>query len=326
MKAQTITIVGMNRRGAAIGLALKQSSLKLAIVGNDRDGEMTRAAEAAGAIDEIKRNLRRAAGAADILVLNVPVSELEETMQIVGTAVREHTLVIDLSELKGQGATWAEKYMEQGHYVGASLVLAASALADGRADTELADPALFQNSVFCVMPSVQTEPAAVETAVNFGRLLGAIPYFVDIVEYDNLVQGTETLPGLIAAAIFGTVHKAGGWRDMLRFAGLPFALTTLPLTAGADVARLALNNKDASLRWLNALIEEMQQVRQWVYEGEEELLTARLEALQLERDRWLRERAKNDWMEVPKVDLEAASFTGHLFGGLTRVRGKKDED
>lgn len=325
MKAQTVTIIGMDRLGASIGLALKQSSLDLTIVGNDRDGSLTRQAEAVGAIDEIKRNLVRAAAAADILVLAVPFAELEETIQIIGDSVREHTLVLDLSGLKGPGLTWAKKYMQQGHYVGASLVLAASALADGRSETELADPSLFQNSVFCVMPSVDVEPAAVETAVNFGRLIGASPYFVDIAEYDNLVQGTETLPGLMAAALFGAVHKSGGWRDMLRFAGLPFALTTLPLTTGAGIARLALNDKDATLRWLNALVEEIQQVRQWVYEGEEELLAARLEGLQLERDRWLRDRAKNDWLEEKGPDLSQASFTGHLFGGLTRARGKDEE-
>ncbi|MCB9420809.1 MAG: prephenate dehydrogenase [Ardenticatenaceae bacterium] len=325
MKAQTVTIIGLDRFGASIGRALKKSPLQLTIVGNDSDNERTRAAEAAGAIDSSKRNLASAAAAADILVLAVPFVELEETLRIVGDAVQEHTLVIDLSDLKGPGLTWGKQFMKQGHYVGASLVLSASSLADGRTDTELANADLFQNSVMCVMPAVDVEEGAVETAVNFGRLLGASPYFVDIAEYDNLVQGTETLPGLIAAATFGAVHKAGGWRDMLRFAGLPFALTTLPLANGENTAKLALNNKEATLRWLNALIEEMQQVRQWVYEGEAELLAARLESLMLERDRWLRERAKNDWLEVKEPDLGAASFTGHLFGGLTNIRGKKSE-
>lgn len=323
MKAQTITIIGLDRLGASIGLALKKSPLELTIVGNDSDHGRTQAAEAIGAIDEGKRNLARAAAAADILILAIPFVDLEETLRIVGDVVQEHTLVIDLSGLKGPGVAWAKESFKQGHYVGASLVLSAASLRDGRTDTDLADPILFQNSVMCVMPSVDVEEGAVETAVNFGRLLGASPYFVDVAEYDNLVQGTETLPGLIAAATFGAVHKAGGWRDMLRFAGLPFALTTLPLEDGANTARLALNNKEATMRWLNAVIAEMQQVRQWVYEDEEELLAARLEGLLLERDRWLHERTKNDWLEVQEPDLGPTSFTGHLFGGLTNIRGKK---
>lgn len=325
MKAQTVTIIGMDRLGASIGLALKNSSMDLTIVGNDSDGDLTRAAEAIGAIDEAKRNLAQAAAVADILVLAMPFSELKDTLQIIGDSVREHTLVLDLSGLKGPGLAWAKAYLARGHYVGASLVLSASSLSDGRPDPALADPKLFQNSIFCVLPSVDVEPAAVETAVNFGRLLGASPYFVDIDEFDNLIQGTETLPGLMAAAVFGTIHKAGGWRDMLRFAGLPFALTTLPLSKSADISRLAMNNKEATLRWLNALIDEMQEVRQWVFDGEEELLEAKMDALFMERERWLRERAQNDWLEEKGPDLDSVSFTGHLFGGLTRIRGKKED-
>ncbi len=325
MKAQTVTIIGLDRFGASIGLALKASSLELTIIGNDGYSERTNAAEAIGAIDSRRRNLARAAAEADILVLAVPFVELEKTLRIVGDVVQEHTLIIDLSGLKGPGADWAKQYVKQGHYVGASLVLSAKALTDGRSDTDLADATLFKNSVMCVMPSVDVEEGAVATAVNFGRLLGASPYFVDVTEFDNLVQGTETLPGLVAAATFGAVHKAGGWRDMLRFAGLPFALTTLPLEEGANTAKLALNNKEATLRWLNALIEEMQQVRQWVFEGEEELLAARLESLLTERDRWLLERTDNDWLEIKEPDLGPASFTGHLFGGLANIRGKKED-
>ena len=323
MKAQTITIIGLDRMGASIGLALKQSTLDLTIVGHDRDDKLSKAAIEIKAVDNVKRNLGRAAAAADILVLAVPVSELEETLQVVGEMVQDHTLVVDLSGLKGPGLAWAQRYMKQGHYVGGSLVLATSALLDGRPDTKLADPALFKDSVFCLMPSVDLEPAAVDTAVNLGRLLGATPYFVDSAEFDNLVQGTETLPGLMAAALFGVVQKSTGWRDMLRFAGLPFALTTLPLTAASDVARLALNDKEATLHWLNTLMEEMKQVRQWVYEDEEELLTARLEALEQERYKWLLDRAKNHWVEDKGPDLEPASLTGHLFGGLANIRGKK---
>ncbi len=325
MKAQTITIIGLDRMGASIGLALKQSTLDLTVIGHDRDDKLSKAAVEIKAVDQVKRNLGRAAAAADILVVAVPVSELETTLQVVGEMVQDHTLVVDLSGLKGPGLAWAQQYMKQGHYVGGSLVLAASALLDGRPDTNLADPALFKNGVFCLMPSVDLEPAAVDTAVNLGRLLGAVPYFVDSAEFDNLVQGTETLPGLMAAALFGTVQKSTGWRDMLRFADLPFALTTLPLTAAADVARLALNDKEATLHWLNTLMEEMKQVRQWVYEGEEELLTARLEALEQERYKWLLDRAKNDWIEDKGPDMDPISLTGQFFGGFLGGGRKKKE-
>ncbi len=38
-------------------------------------------------------------------------------------------------------------------------------------------------------------------------------------------------------------------------------------------------------------------LRQQVYEGEEEILAATLEGLAHDREKWLRDRQKNDWVE-----------------------------
>ncbi len=324
MKTQTISIIGLERLGASVGLAIKQSSLDVTILGNDRDITLAQKAETMRAIDKTHRNLAKTASLADILILAVPVSELELTMEIVGEAVQDHTLIIDLSGWKTAGLKWAQAFMKKGHYIGASLVLAASELEDGRLGLEAAHGDMFKNSIFCLAPSPQAEPKAVETAVNFGHLLGAIPYFIDPMEYDGLVQGIETVPGLLAAAMFNAVHKATGWRDMLRFASLPFALTTQPLTAGNDIATLALGNKMSTLRWLDALLSELQQMRRWVFDGEEELLGAMLLELHNHRSKWLHERTENNWVEIQSPEIEQTNIAGHMLGGII-PRRKKNE-
>ena len=161
-------------------------------------------------------------------------------MQVIGSELQAHTLVLDFSGLKRLGLDWAERYLSQGHYVGAMPILAEPYLADGRSAAITATPDLFKNSAFCLMPSPNADPQAVETAVNFGLLLGALPYFIDPDEYDSLVQGSETLPGLVSIAMFSAMQKATGWRDMLRFASLPFALMTLPLQNERDISLHAL--------------------------------------------------------------------------------------
>lgn len=322
MKTQQITLIGLRRLGASIGLAIKQSSLDVTIVGHDSQIALARQAAGLGAIDKVQRNLPRAAETADILVLAVSVSELEATLKIVGDVVQGHTLILDLSGWKGAGLKWAKAYLQRGHYVGAALVFAATKLSDGRIGVEAADADLFRDSVICLMPSPDAEPRVVETAVNFGHILGAKPYFVDTLEYDGLVQGLETVPGLLAAAMFRAVHKSRGWRDMLRFAGLPFAQSTHPLNAGVDVAHMAMGNKMATLRWLDALMEELKQMRRWIYEGEEEVLAAVLTELDLQREAWLRERAVNDWLEAKTPDLEQRGFAQLMFGGLAGSRDK----
>lgn len=324
MKAQTITLIGMNRTTTSIGLALQASSLELVVVGYDLDREKTDEAKALGALDKTEWNLVSAVSKADILVLSLPVAELKETLPIIGDDVQAHALVLDLSSLKGQGLALAEKYLRRGHYVGAQAILAASALADGRLTLAAARADMFRESVFCLMPSPNADPKAVETAVNFGRLLGGSPYFVDPNEYDSLLQGIETIPGLMAAAVFNAVNQATGWRDILRFADLPFAITTAPLQDGSEIAHLALDNKQASLRWLDAFIVELQEMRRLIQQEEKEVLLATMEDLQNRRGKWLADRAKNNWVEIDAQDVDSRSLSEQMLGSWLGGKRRKE--
>jgi prephenate dehydrogenase len=322
MKAQTVSILGLGRIGASIGLALKASEFELEIIGSDENRDSARQAKEMGAVDKIDGNLLHAATSADIVVLALPFKDLENTLHLIGDDLSPHALVIDLGSLKSPGLKWAGKYFKRGHYVGASLVLAAAMLTDSRLSIEAADARLFEGSVFCITPSSSAEPKAVETAVNFGRLLGATPFFLDPMEYDSLMHGVETGPGLLSVAMFRAVQKSSGWRDILRFAGLPFALATTALD-NEDLAYLALQDKDASLRWLDGVLNELKEVRRWIAEGEVERLNLILDELAIERARWLHSRAKNDWTEgVERPDLNQMGGIGGQFFGMLGRRGK----
>lgn len=317
MKAQTISIVGLNRIGASVGLALRQSKLQLNVIGHDPNREVTERAKEMGAIDKGEWNLVNAASAADILVLALPAPDLEDTLKAVGRDVQSHTLIIDLSQVKQLGVKWADLYLKQGHYVGASAVLAAAALTDGRMGLEGARADLFRQSIFCYMPSSKAEPKAVETAVNLGAVLGAKPFFVDAGEFDSLVQGVDTVPGLLSAALFQAVAKASGWRDMLRFAGLPFAFSTIGL-AERDLTQRAFLDQAATLRWLDAVMEELKAMRRLVAQGDREELAIVLQQLDIERETWLRRRSENEWEEQEAPEITSRSLAETLLGGLAR--------
>ncbi len=329
MKAQTVTIVGMNRTGVSIAKAVKASSAELSVIGHDRHRDLTeRAKDELGAIDKAEWNLVSAAAAADILVLSVPLSELHTSLQAIGGELKPHTLVLDLSVLKSLSQKWVDQYLSKGHYVGVMPVLSAPYLNDGRDGPEAGTADLFRNSIFCLMPSPDADPQAVETAVNFGRLLGATPYFLDPMEYDSLVQGSETLPGLTAAAIFGALQKSTGWRDVLRFANSSFSLATQPLQLGTDITSLALHDKAATLRWLDALLEELAGLRRLIEEGDREMIDLTLGQLLIQRERWIKERARNEWVEGVEQKMDRPSVSDQLLGGWLSDkmgRGKQGE-
>jgi prephenate dehydrogenase len=313
MKTQTVSIVGLERITGSIGLALQEGDLGLTVVGHDNSRSTISGARNLGIVNRTTGSLAKAASAADILIVNVPIADLERTLEVAGAEAREHTLIVDLSNMKGMGQKWADQYVEQGHYVGAKPVLAADALTDGRFGIEASRADLFQNSVFCIMPSVKADPKAVDTAVNLGRILGAAPFFIDAFEYDSLMQGLEVVPGLVAAAILRAVTKSKGWRDMLRFAGLGFAQTTASLE-NPDLARLSLNDKVASLRWIDAVLGELQEVRRWINDSDEERFSFIMEELMIEREQWLHERRENNWIEDDSADTSGIGIAGQLMG------------
>ena len=322
METKAISIIGMNRIGASVGLAFKQAFPHLTFTGYDEDRKKSEAAQKLGAVDLVETSLRSACSEADIVILNVPVSELKATLQSIGGDLQEHTLILDLSLLKSTGLKWADQYVEQGHYVGVRPILAAGFLEDGRSGLEAASPDLFRDSVFCIMASAKVDPQAVETAINVGRSLGATPYFLDAAEFDGLIQGIETLPRLVAVALFNTVHKSSSWRDTLRFTDMTFAQVTALIEDSEEVAALTLYDKATIMYWLDKLIAELHEVKRWLHRDEDETVPAILEAISLEREKWLHERRKNDWLEMPSEDVQAPSLLGSFFG----QRLRKDED
>lgn len=325
MQAKTVTIIGMQRLGVSIAMAVKERLSNVTIIGHDKDGSLAREVQQkVAAVDKAEWNLVSAASQADILVLAMPLDELRETLQTIGTDLQGHTLVLDMCSLKGPGLKWASSYVQHGHYVGVRPIFAANVLEDGQTGYKAASADLFRKSVFCVMPTSDVDKRAVQTAVYFGHLLGAVPYFLDPNEYDNLAQGIETVPKLMAAALFGAISKEAAWRDMRRFANQPFALTTQPLGDGEDIAQLAFNDKDATVRWLDTLIAELQTMREWIQLNDRHALLAILGDLGSQRYKWLKERDENDWAEDGLPKVENQSLSEQLLGSWVADRMRNE--
>ena len=324
MKAKNLSIIGLGRLGASIGLAVRQSAVGLSVIGHDRNADLAQIALKMNVVEKVEVDVRDLASNADILVLAVPFVELEPLLTVIGDLVQPQTLVLDFSPLKGSGLKLANQFLQQGHYVGARPVLSADWLVDGPSEIEPASGDMFKNTIFCLMPSPKADPKAVETAVNFGKILGALPYFIDPMEYDGLLTGVQAAPGLLAAALFRSVSQSTGWRDMLRFADIPFAMSTQPLLGGEDIVHEAMNNKIATLRWLDAIMTELKTIRQLIYQEDSDILAATLSGLFEERAVWLSEREKNDWDEVKAPDIDTNTVSSHFMGALGSKKKKNE--
>ncbi|MBN1953475.1 MAG: prephenate dehydrogenase [Anaerolineae bacterium] len=328
-----ITIVGLGAVGCSIGLALRAYDSALEVVGYDADGDHARQAAAMGAVHKTVSRLPAACKEADMVVLSLPLPVIRRSLETVAPHLPAGCIVTDTAVLKVPVLAWARQYLpEQAHYVAGMPIPGPKAkVEEPLAGPEMAQADLFQEGLYCVASTGDTEPAAVKALLNLAQAIGARPYFLDPLEYDGLQAGTADLPALIAMAFLNTMVDSAGWRDLRKIAGYDFAAIT-GLVAGDPQERYeaALFNRENLLLRLDLFLQELARLRQLLRDGDQQSLTQAYAQAAQGRGRWLHEKATGDWGDLPEVEAEIPSageqFGQMMFGGLFRRRRPPEDD
>ncbi len=324
MTRPRITIIGLGLVGGSIGLALKDSGKPIEIVGHDRHPERNHQANKLGAVDKTSFNLPRACRDADMVVLAIPLSDIRETLKIIGPDLKPGCVVTDTATLKQPALTWAAETLPEGiFFVGGAPILnlpaeeATAGLDGARAD-------LFRDTLYPLCLSPKANPQAAKLVTGLVNLLQAHPFYLDPLEHDGLRAAVETLPILTSLALMQQAAEAPSWREARKLADHVFATTTAPLAgdAAAQRARIMLNSANLLPR-IDALIDKLSQFREWIAADDAEALQNVFDQTTFERDLWLDDRAKGNWETSPATpDVPGVtSLLGHLFG-LTQHKSK----
>jgi len=322
----SITIVGLGLIGSSIGLALRQAGVTSMLIGHDKDAGASRQAKKLNAVDKTDWNLISACEESDLIILAIPIGGIQETLQAISPYVKPGCTILDTASLKAPVLSWADELLPtQVHYVGLNPILAAAAGASGGAENARAD--LFQNRLFCVVPSARAEPEVVQMAADLVALLGGKPLFMDAVEHDGLMSGMDQLPPVLALALLDTATQRPTWRELRKVAGAAFESGTY-LTSNDPEAysKLFLMNSENMVRWINDLISSLISIRETISAGDSKILAERFGALIEQRNRWLVDRLQGQWdtdssmAMPPKPNL----FVDTFLGGLGRKRQKRD--
>ena len=119
-----IAIIGLGQIGTSIGLALSSQKEYFSRIGHDKDYETTRAAKKMNAVDSIERNLIQAVQKANVVILSLPVDQIQETLKIIGPELNKSTIVIDTASIKTPIKTWATEFIPaERYYVGLTPVI-----------------------------------------------------------------------------------------------------------------------------------------------------------------------------------------------------------
>ncbi len=337
MSAPTISLIGLGLTGTSLGLALRREASDFQVIGHDKSPDATGDAKRLGAVDRIEWNLHRTAEAADLVVLALPLSEVEETLGFIAEDLRPGSILFVLTSVLQPAVDLLAAHAPAHVHV---LVGHPILTGVGGALTPRAD--LFEKTTFCLAPGVDTDPEAVKLATDFIGRIGAEPLYIDAAEHDSIVAGVEHLPQLLAASLLRSNTRADAWRESQRLAGRQFAQSSELRGSPAQLFSAFQANRQNLLHRLDALQRDLAEWRRLLahedMDGEvgeaqgktsndDHPLLAALREAEGDRNEWEARVALKDWSEqgtaTPSREETSGFFRQMLFGNLGRRRGKK---
>jgi prephenate dehydrogenase len=320
MPTPRITIVGLGLIGGSIGLALRQTGNDYEVVGHDREHTVASKARKLGAVSKTEWNLISACEGADLIIIATPVMAIKETLTAIAPYLKPGCLITDTASIKRPVMAWAKEILPDAvNFVGGDPIVSQEASTGGNLPTgiEGARADLFQGGLYCLIPSPEVAPQAVQLATGLVYLLEASPFFLDAAEHDGLVAGVDHLPFILSAALLGTAVTSPAWREMRKLAGDAFQSVTRFSSSDAATYRDAcLTNGENVVRWIDACLARLEELREVVVAQEAEELEKTFEEAMSVRDKWLRDKAEGSWELDEKVPTSAPrqSFLRRLIG------------
>jgi prephenate dehydrogenase len=294
-----ITIIGTGQIGASIGLALGEHKDMFLRVGHDKDVKVANQAKDMGALDRVDTNLPHSVAQAAIVVLALPLDQILETLKFIILDLKEEVVIMDTAPVKSDVLQWAKELLPPNrYYVGLTPALNPAYLETSGTGVEAAHADLFKGGLMAILSAQGVPSEAIKLATDFSRLLGAEHMFIDPVELDSMMAATHILPQLIAAALLNTTVDQPGWLDARKLAGRPYAAATNASVQFDEANSLSIQAIAAQaylVRWIDALVENLDMLRQELNSQNTKKLVQELERARIGREKWLREKNALSW-------------------------------
>ena len=326
--AVQITIVGLGQIGTSVGLALADQSELLYRLGHDRDRGTARRAEKMGALDKTSRNLPSAVREADMVLLALPVDQIQETLEVIKEDLKESAVVMDTGPVKQVVASWAAELLPPDrYYVGLTPVLNPVYLHNIDSGAEAAHPDLFKNGLIGIVSPPGVPSEAIKLAADLTRLLGATPLFADPLEMDGLVAATHIMPQLIAAGLLNATVDQPGWQEGRKIAGRSYAEVSAPVmypTEPKTLTTAAMLSRENVMRVLDGAVASINAIRSDLYNEDTQSLEERLNRARQGRQTWLQGRLAANWA-AEEIETVPAPTASEVFGRIMGT-GRKKKD
>jgi prephenate dehydrogenase len=267
----TVAIVGLGLMGGSLGLALRGSCRKL--VGVARRPEVAQVAMSGGVADAASCELNVVAEA-DIVVLATPVRHILDTIPTVAGIMQPGALLMDLGSTKAKVVETMNAIPE-----GIAAIGGHPMCGKETGGLESADPDLFLDATFVLVPTGRTTDAALSLAHELVKAVGAKPLLLDAERHDRAVATISHLPYLLAASLMHIEAEANdqdevtgrlaasGFRDTSRLAASSLDMMLDILLTNREPVMSALDSFEEKIAEVKALLDDPAGLHAWMAEA-----------------------------------------------------------
>ena len=242
--------------GVSIGQSLMKRNLSnTEVVITSGDRAVMSAVSKMDAAHRTIGGLRQAVETAQLVILDAPLGELHELMEVIGPSIEPGAVVTDTVSVKGPVMKWASEYLpSDASFVGGHPLLKVTPYS-----LEEADPSIFTGARYSVTPAESSDEQSIRTVVGLVEALGAKAGLPGpLRSMTRTRRPCTTCRSMMSSAFVNSTAGSDGWREMHMLAESQFETfgrhaSNDPL----DNEAMCLADPDALVHWIDQLILEL---------------------------------------------------------------------
>ena len=281
---QKVTLVGVGLLGGSLGLAIKERKLAAKVDGFVRRSASIGECEKLGVVDRATGDLKQAVSDADLVILCTPIGRMIELTKEMLPALKKGAIVTDVGSVKGVVVNELEPLVAKagGFFVGSHPMAGGEKMGVAAARGDL-----FVNSLCIVTPSHNSDAEAVEKVCEFWKSVGARLLTLAPGAHDDLVSRSSHLPHVVAAELANYVLSPAHPKEQAMVCANGFRDTTRIASGSPEMWRdIAIANRENLARVLGVFIEDLQEFRLALDNGDVKVIQEFFEKAKQRRDKW----------------------------------------
>lgn len=276
-----VAIVGLGLMGGSLAAALKTARACRKVIGVARRQNSITTAAMLQFIDRGTTDLAAGIQDADLVVLCTPVGDILKKLGEIGPLLKPGAVLLDIGSTKRDICQAMDALPEHVEPVGGHPMCGKET-----SGLTMAEPGLFRDRVFVLIPLARTSARAERMASQLVSAVGARELRLEAERHDDIVAAISHLPYLLSATLVNAASAlagedpmpwrlaAGGFRDTSRVAGGSVAM----------MMDILMTNRDAVLNAGRVAQKQLAEMMSLLERGEYDALECLMEQARATRN------------------------------------------